>query len=61
MGQWRSLEPTPAFAAVARAPDYGEPVRAWRLWEVDDNAGAKAAGLEDYGVPVEPLDLVRLA
>jgi hypothetical protein len=34
MGQWRSVEPAPALAAVARAPDYGEPVRAWRLWEV---------------------------
>ena len=44
MGQWRSLEPTAAFAASTRAPDYGEPVRAWRLCEVDD-----------YGVPVEML------
>lgn len=40
MGQWRALEPAAAFAAVARAPDYGEPVRAWRLWEVDDFEGA---------------------
>lgn len=30
----------PRFATVARAPDYGEPVRAWRLWEVDDLEGA---------------------
>ena len=39
MGQW-PLEPAAAFAAAARAPDYGEPVRAWRLWEVDDCEGA---------------------
>ena len=30
----------PGFATVTPAPDYGEPVRAWRLWEVDDLEGA---------------------
>lgn len=39
MGQWRALEPTPTLSAT-RAPDFGEPVRAWRLWEVDDLEGS---------------------
>jgi hypothetical protein len=30
MGQWRAIEPT-ATLVVARAPDFGEPVRAWRF------------------------------
>ena len=29
MGQWRGIEPT-ATLTVARAPDFGEPARAWR-------------------------------
>ncbi len=33
MGQWRAIEPT-ATLAVARAPDFGEPVRAWRSLQV---------------------------
>jgi hypothetical protein len=33
MGQWRVTEPT-ATLAVARAPDFGEPVRAWRSLQV---------------------------
>ena len=33
MGQWRVIEPT-ATLAVARAPDFGEPARAWRSWQV---------------------------
>ncbi len=33
MGQWRAIEPT-ATLAVARAPDFGEPARAWRSWQV---------------------------
>ena len=33
MGQWRAIQPT-ATLSVARAPDFGEPVRAWRSWQV---------------------------
>jgi hypothetical protein len=33
MGQWRAIEPT-ATLTVARAPDFGEPARACRSWQV---------------------------
>jgi hypothetical protein len=33
MGQWRAIEPT-ATLTVARAPDFGEPARAWRSSKV---------------------------
>jgi hypothetical protein len=33
MGLWPSLESVVASAAVTRAPDYGEPARAWRRRE----------------------------
>jgi hypothetical protein len=36
MGWRRSLEPAVAGTASTRAPDYGEPLRAWRMWEVED-------------------------
>jgi hypothetical protein len=32
MGPWPSLESAATSAAVTRAPDFGEPVRAWRPW-----------------------------
>jgi len=35
--RWRkSSEPVAATAGSVRAPDYAEPLRAWRLWEVED-------------------------
>jgi len=34
MGWRKSLEPVATGPSIARAPDYAEPVRAWRLWEV---------------------------
>ncbi len=33
MGQWRVIGPT-ATLTVARAPDFGEPARACRSWQV---------------------------
>lgn len=33
MGQWRATQPT-ATLTVARAPDFGEPARARRSWQV---------------------------
>jgi hypothetical protein len=33
MGQWRVIGPT-ATLTVARAPDFGEPPRARRSWQV---------------------------
>jgi hypothetical protein len=33
MGQWRVIGPT-ATLPVARAPDFGEPARACRPWQV---------------------------
>lgn len=35
--RWRkSPEPAATTAELAIAPDYAEPLRAWRLWEVED-------------------------
>jgi len=39
--RWRkSCEPAAAPLQVALAPDYAEPLRGWRLWEVADVDGA---------------------
>jgi hypothetical protein len=39
--RWRkSLEPDPTAFEVASAPDYAEPLCAWRLWEVEALYGA---------------------
>src|SRR3954452_22426013 len=34
--RWRkSLEPVPTVLEVSSAPDYSEPLCAWRVWEVE--------------------------
>lgn len=39
--RWRrSDEPAETISGVALAPDYAEPLCAWRLWEVEDVDGA---------------------
>jgi hypothetical protein len=39
--RWRKApEPAVTTAEVGIAPDYAEPLRAWRLWEVEDLDGA---------------------
>lgn len=39
MGWRKSLQPAESGVAAVRAPDYGEPLRAWRVWEVEDVDG----------------------
>jgi hypothetical protein len=40
MGWRKSLQPAETGIAAARAPDYGEALTAWRVWEVEDVDGA---------------------
>src|SRR5215475_4479427 len=40
MGWRKSLQPAGTGTAAARAPDYGEALTAWRVWEVEDVDGA---------------------
>ena len=36
MGRRKSLEPIPRAPSITHAPDYAEPLRAWRLWEIEE-------------------------
>ena len=55
--RWRkSYEPAATSPEVGLAPDYAEPLRAWRLWEVEDvdQLPAYAASTGSASGPWEP-------